>query len=99
MAFIRLRNLSVDFPIYQGGHRSLKKLLLPASLPGNLARDGTDRINVRALSDISVDFRDGDRVALIGHNGAGNTPLLKLLARTVVHASAEVHANGKVSTL
>ena len=39
MAFIRLRNLSVEFPIYQGSHRSLKKLMLPASLQGNLARD------------------------------------------------------------
>ena len=99
MAFIRLRNLSVDFPIYQGGHRSLKKLLLPASLQGNLARDGMDRINVRALSDISVDFRDGDRVALIGHNGAGKTTLLKLLAGIFVPTRGEIHANGKVSSL
>ncbi len=88
-----------DFPIYQGGHRSLKKLLLPASLQGNLARDGMDRINVRALSDISVDFRDGDRVALIGHNGAGKTTLLKLLAGIFVPTRGEIHANGKVSSL
>jgi hypothetical protein len=28
MAFLRLRNLSVEFSIYQGGSRSLKKMLV-----------------------------------------------------------------------
>jgi homopolymeric O-antigen transport system ATP-binding protein len=99
MAFIRLRNLSVEFPIYQGSHRSLKKLLLPASLQGNLARDNMDRINVRALSDISVDFRDGDRVALIGYNGAGKTTLLKVLAGIYIPTRGQIYSQGKVSSL
>jgi ABC-2 type transport system ATP-binding protein/lipopolysaccharide transport system ATP-binding protein len=99
MAFIRLHNLSVEFPIYQGSHRSLKKMLMPASLQGNLARDRTDRINVRALSDISVEFRDGDRVALIGYNGAGKTTLLKVLAGIFVPTRGRIYAKGKVSSL
>lgn len=99
MAFIRLRDLSVEFPIYQGSHRSLKKLLLPASLQGNLARDSMDRINVRALSDISVDFRDGDRIALIGYNGAGKTTLLKVLAGIYIPTRGQIYAQGKVSSL
>jgi ABC-2 type transport system ATP-binding protein/lipopolysaccharide transport system ATP-binding protein len=99
MAFIRLHNLSVEFPIYQGSHRSLKKMLMPASLQGNLARDRTDRINVRALSDISVEFRDGDRVALIGYNGAGKTTLLKVLAGIFVPTRGQIYAKGKVSSL
>jgi ABC-type polysaccharide/polyol phosphate transport system ATPase subunit len=99
MAFIRLRNLSVEFPIYQGSHRSLKKLLLPTSLQGNLARDSMDRINVRALNDISVDFRDGDRIALIGYNGAGKTTLLKVLAGIYIPTRGQIYAQGKVSSL
>jgi len=99
MAFIRLRDLSVEFPIYQGSHRSLKKLLLPASLQGNLARDKMNRINVRALSDISVDFRDGDRIALIGYNGAGKTTLLKVLAGIYIPTRGQIYAQGKVSSL
>ena len=59
MAFLRLRNLSVEFPMYQGSYRSLKKLLLAASLQGNLARDAADRINVRALNDVTLDIRAG----------------------------------------
>jgi hypothetical protein len=66
MASLRLRNLSVEFSIYQGGSRSLKKMLVATTTQGNLARDAADRINVRALDDVTLDIEDGDRVALIG---------------------------------
>src|SRR5947209_3786784 len=99
MAFIRLRNLSVEFPIYQGSHRSLKKLLLPASVQGTLPGGRMDGINVRALSNISVDFRDGDRIALIGYNGAGKTTLLKVLAGIYIPTRGQIYAQGKVSSL
>ena len=80
MAFIRLRNLSVEFPIYQGGSQSLKKMLVAATTYGNLARDAMDRINVRALNDVTLDIEDGDRLGLIGPNGAGKTTLLSAVA-------------------
>src|SRR5207245_1026946 len=95
----QLRNLSVEFPIYQSSHRSLKKLLFPASLQGNLARDRADRINVRALDDVSVDIRDGDRVGLIGYNGAGKTTLLKVLAGIYFPTRGRIYADGKISSL
>ena len=80
MAFLRLRNLSVEFPVYQGGSQSLKKMLVAATTQGNLARDAMDRINVRALNDVTLDIEDGDRLGLIGANGAGKTTLLRVLA-------------------
>jgi ABC-type polysaccharide/polyol phosphate transport system ATPase subunit len=62
MPFLRLRNLSVEFPVYQGGSQSLKKVLVAATTQGNLARDAMDRINVRALNDVTLDIEDGDRL-------------------------------------
>ena len=99
MAFLCLRNLSVEFPIYQGSYRSLKKMLFAASLQGNLARDRADRINVRALNDITIDIRDGDRIGLIGYNGAGKTTLLKILAGIYLPTRGHIYAQGKVSSL
>jgi ABC-2 type transport system ATP-binding protein/lipopolysaccharide transport system ATP-binding protein len=98
MALLRLRHLTVEFPIYQG-YRSLKKLLLAASLPGNLARDAADRINVRALDDVSLDIGDGDRVALIGVNGAGKTTLLKVLAGIYEPTRGRLHVSGSIASL
>ena len=99
MAFLRLRNLSVEFPMYQGGSRSLKKLLVATTTYGNLARDATDRINVHALNDLTLDIEDGDRVALIGANGAGKTTLLRVLAGIYYPTRGRVYSSGRISAL
>jgi ABC-type polysaccharide/polyol phosphate transport system ATPase subunit len=99
MAFLRLRNLSVEFPIYQGSSRSLKKLLVATTTQGNLARDATHRINVRALNDINLDIEDGDRIGLIGANGAGKTTLLRILAGIYLPTRGQVYSSGKISAL
>jgi ABC-type polysaccharide/polyol phosphate transport system ATPase subunit len=99
MAFIRLRNLSVEFPIYQGSSRSLKKMLVAATTQGNLARDAMDRINVRALNDVSLDIEDGDRLGLIGPNGAGKTTLLRVLAGIYHPTRGELYSSGRTSAL
>ena len=41
-ASLRLRDIGVEFPIYTGGSRSLKKVLFNRSTQGNLARDAHD---------------------------------------------------------
>jgi len=99
MAFLRLRNLSVEFSIYQGGSRSLKKMLVATTTQGNLARDAADRINVRALDDVTLDIEDGDRVALIGPNGAGKTTLLRVLAGIYSPTRGESYSSGRISAL
>jgi len=99
LSFLRLRNVCVDFPIYQGSSRSLKKALLATSTHGNLARDALDRINVRALSDVSIDILNGDRVGLIGLNGAGKTTLLKLLGGVYEPSQGRIVSSGSISSL
>jgi ABC-type polysaccharide/polyol phosphate transport system ATPase subunit len=99
MAFLRLRNLSVEFPMYQGSSRSLKKMLIATTTQSNLARDATDRVNVRALQDLALDIEDGDRVGLIGGNGAGKTTLLRVLAGIYYPTRGQVHSSGKISAL
>jgi ABC-type polysaccharide/polyol phosphate transport system ATPase subunit len=99
MHFISLRELSVDFPIYQGSSRSLKKQLFATSKQGNLARDALDRINVRALNNITLDIKDGDRLGLIGTNGSGKTTLLKVLARIYYPTRGRIAVSGRISAL
>ena len=99
LSFIHLRNVCVDFPIYQGSSRSLKKALLATSTHGNLGRDALDRINIRALSDVSIDIVNGDRVGLVGLNGAGKTTLLKVLAGVYEPTEGRLIASGNVSSL
>jgi homopolymeric O-antigen transport system ATP-binding protein len=99
MAFLGLRNLSVEFPIYQGSSRSLKKTLVATTMQGNLARDAANRINVRALNDVTLDIEDGDRIGLVGANGAGKTTLLRVLAGIYPPTRGELYSSGRISAL
>jgi ABC-type polysaccharide/polyol phosphate transport system ATPase subunit len=99
VSFLRLDNVSVEFPIYQASSRSLKKLLLASSTRGNLGRDAHDRINVRALTDVSFEIGNGERFAVIGRNGAGKTTLLKVLAGVYEPTHGGFASSGRVSSL
>lgn len=99
MAFLRSRDLSVEFSLYQGSSRSLKKALLAASSQGNLARDALNRITVQALRHLNFDLEDGDRVALIGGNGAGKTTLLRVLSGIFEPTHGRLFSSGRVSAL
>jgi ABC-type polysaccharide/polyol phosphate transport system ATPase subunit len=99
MAFLRLRDVSVEFPIYGLGSRSLKKRLFHKTTRGNLGRDAHDRVTVEALCDITLDLEHGSRIAVIGANGAGKSTLLKVLAGIYEPTRGRVLASGRLSAL
>jgi ABC-2 type transport system ATP-binding protein/lipopolysaccharide transport system ATP-binding protein len=99
MASINLRDVAVEFPIYQAGARSLKKALISSGTRGNLAHDAHDRVMVRALRGITFDITNGERLGLIGANGAGKTTLLKVLAGIYKPTRGRIHISGHTTAL
>jgi homopolymeric O-antigen transport system ATP-binding protein len=96
---LSLNNVSVSFPIYHGGSRSLKKSLLFRGSGGQLASDASHRITVEALRNVSMEFRTGDRVALVGKNGAGKTTLLRVMAGIYEPVTGVVKSRGRISPM
>lgn len=52
---------------------------------------------VRALDDVSLDLKQGDRLAIIGHNGSGKSTLLKVLAGIYKPQAGAVESDHPVS--
>ncbi|HEX9872459.1 MAG TPA: ABC transporter ATP-binding protein [Candidatus Tectomicrobia bacterium] len=99
MASITLERTCVDFPIYGVGSRSLKKNLLQVGIGSHIGRGPHNRITVHALRDVSLEFQDGDRVALVGPNGSGKSTLLRTIAGIYEPAHGRVHVYGRITTL
>jgi ABC-type polysaccharide/polyol phosphate transport system ATPase subunit len=96
---LELSGVTVAFPIYHGGSRSLKKSLLFRSSAGRIGRDSNQRVTIEALHDVSLSLVSGDRVALIGANGAGKTTLLRVMAGIYEPTVGEVAIRGRISPM
>ena len=99
MASLRLESVTVDFPIYNAGTRSLKRRLLHRGTGGRIARGAGKHLYVRALDEVSLAFENGDRVGIIGHNGAGKTTLLRVLAGVYEPGNGQVRRRGRTVSL
>src|ERR1700674_515925 len=99
MGYIRAKDVVVDFPIYGGVSRSLKSTFLRAATGGVLAKDAAERVFVRALDRVSFEFKEGDRVGLVGQNGSGKSTLLRVLAGTYEPVSGELEIRGRVGAM
>lgn len=99
MSIIDLKNVSLDFPIYNTQAFSLRNSLLNAATGGILRKGEKNTYTVSALKSISFSLKSGDRVGLLGHNGSGKTTLLKLLAGIYSPSSGDIHVRGKIATL
>lgn len=52
-----------------------------------------------ALKDVNLEFKEGDRIALLGRNGAGKSTILKILSRITEPTHGRIKVQGRVSSL
>ena len=99
MAYIHLDKVSVEFPVYNVNALSFKKNFIRMATGGRVMQDANERVIVRSINEVSLQIHHGDRVGLIGHNGAGKSTFLRLLAGIYEPSSGDIHIEGKVSSM
>ncbi len=90
---IEIQNVDLKYVIRHGRATTLKEAAISAIKRINLD------ITVNALTDISFTLNRGEVLAIIGHNGAGKTSLLKLIAQVLPPTSGVVKVNGSVAPM
>jgi lipopolysaccharide transport system ATP-binding protein len=99
MAKIKFANVSIEIPIFNATGRSLTSKILEVATGGKLDADPNGRIMVRALSNLNFEFNDGDRVGLVGHNGAGKSTMLRTLSGVYAPTKGKATITGEIGSL
>ncbi|TCD58399.1 ABC transporter ATP-binding protein [Synechococcus sp. BS55D] len=88
-AVLELEDVRLDIPVFTTETRSLKASLMRSVTGGRLSRRGGGAV-ITALDQINCTVREGERVALIGHNGAGKTSFLRLVSGIYQHTAGRM---------
>lgn len=80
MASFQLKDVSLSYQVFSGGDRSVKSAVKSFASGGTIRHKSARIIEVQAIRNVDLGAGDGDRIGVIGHNGAGKTSLLKVIA-------------------
>jgi len=79
--------------------KTVGRKLLSLAQDRKLKTQNTSREEIWALKDISFEVNRGDKIGIIGRNGAGKTTILKILGRITEPSEGEIRLRGRVGSL
>jgi ABC-type polysaccharide/polyol phosphate transport system ATPase subunit len=96
MAYIRLKDISISYPIFNAHSRSLRTTLF-SRLGGQIVSHN-QTVVIEAIKNLTLNLEKGERMALLGHNGAGKTTLLRALAGVYPPQYGEIESQGRITS-
>lgn len=103
MVSITAQNVSLVFPFIGSdskfGRRLERTNEMEDRIGGEILTDPGKQKGVRAIDDLTLQLKPGDRLGIFGHNGAGKTTLLRVLAGIYPPTSGSIRIEGSVTGL
>jgi ABC-type polysaccharide/polyol phosphate transport system ATPase subunit len=94
---ITLDNIHVNIPVFTNDYaRSIRTIVGESVGGGRLSAGNSGKVIVNALQGVSLSVKSGQRVGLIGSNGAGKTTILRVIAGIVPVSQGTVEVKGDV---
>jgi ABC-type polysaccharide/polyol phosphate transport system ATPase subunit len=79
--------------------RGVERANVRAALPGPIGGQVRGRDLHRALDEVDLHLSEGESLGLVGHNGAGKSTILKIVAGVTRPTSGRVAVRGRVAAL
>lgn len=100
---VKIQNVSKKYRIggLHPGYMTFREMIGDVfAAPLRRLRGGNDSYQeLWALSDVSLEVRQGEPIGIIGHNGAGKSTLLKILSRITKPTTGQVEIFGRIGSL
>ena len=94
MSHIILKDVNLYFKIKR--EKRIKDLFVKGSNKFNkLSQDGI----VHAIKNMNLEIKEGERVSIIGHNGAGKSTFLKMVSGIYPPTNGTLDVSGKISSM
>ncbi|SUY02462.1 ABC transporter ATP-binding protein [Citrobacter youngae] len=93
--FIKLEQVDLHYSSVAYQERSLKSWL--AKLVKSNGKHSID--DIHALKNVTLEIHQGERVGLLGHNGAGKSTFLKTVAGLYPISGGNIQVEGKIRSL
>ena len=92
MSIIQLEDVDLVFKIQR--ERRIKDIIIPGSNRFNSLEGGNE---VHAIKHMTLTVHEGERLAIIGHNGAGKSTFLRMVSGIYHPTSGRLTVEGRVS--
>jgi ABC-type polysaccharide/polyol phosphate transport system ATPase subunit len=92
---IDLKNVSINFKVYNTEKRIFKRYILDKIFK----KKQNDLTNINAIQNINLSLVAGDRLGIIGKNGSGKTTLLRVMSGIYEPDRGTINIQGKIKNV
>ncbi len=90
---VKVTNVTMEYRQTTEKVETLKEYLI-RRLKGNVTYKA-----FRALNEVSFEVQKGERIGVVGHNGAGKSTIMKIIAEVLKPTNGEIIVNGVVAPM